>query len=603
MRLTTALIAAASLAAHSASAGPVKRDTEYDYVVVGGGTAGLAIAARLSEDPKVQVAVIEPGTYYQISNMIVGEVPAGCSLFAGSDPADTNSAVDWDIVTTPQEGAMNRSLHIARGKCLGGSSARHYMVYQRGDKGCYQQWADDVGDQSYTWDNLLPYFQKSVNFTAPRAPPRAANATADYNPAAFTNGSGPLRVTYTNYASPISSWVQKGLTEIGILPTQDFNSGSLLGSGYAASTIDPKTMKRESSQTSYYEPAKNRLNFRTFILSKASKVVFDANKKATGVQLTDGQFIKANKEVILSAGVFQSPQLLMLSGIGPKATLDKYNITVIADRPGVGQNLTDHAFFAPSYRVKVETFTRLASDLIYIATQYLFSFIGSQTGPLTNPVADFLAFERLPGGLVSPDTQKLLDEIPTTWPHIEYTAASGHIGNFSNLRKDQPKDGYQYGGIMVALTAAFSRGTVGIKSASIDDLPVVDPKYLTHPGDVEVAVAAFKRARKVYASEAMADVLADPNEYYPGVGVQTDEQITEAIRKSIGPLGGHGSCTCRMGRVDDPNAVVDNKARVIGVTGLRVVDASSFAILPPGHPQATVYALAEKIADEIKKGN
>lgn len=477
------------------------------------------------------------------------------------------------------------------------------MVYQRGDKGCYQQWADEVGDQSYTWDNLLPYFQKSVNFTAPRAPPRAANATADYNPAAFINGSGPLRVTYTNYASPISSWVQKGLTEIGILPTQDFNSGSLLGSGYAASTIDPATMKRESSQTSYYEPAKNRLNFRTFILSKVAKVVFDANKKATGVQLTDGQFIKANKEVILSAGVFQSPQLLMLSGIGPKATLEQYNITVIADRPGVGQNLTDHAFFAPSYRVKVDTFTKLANDLIYVATQYLFSFVGSQTGPLTNPVADFLAFERLPTGIVSPDTQKLLDEIPATWPHIEYTAASGHIGNFSNLRKDQPKDGYQYGGIMVALTAAFSRGTVGIKSGSIDDLPVVDPRYLTHPGDVEVAVAAFKRARKVYASEAMVDVLADPNEYYPGVGVQTDEQITEAIRKSIGPLGGHGSCTCRMGRVDDPNAVVDSKARVIGVTGLRVVDASAFAILPPGHPQATVYALAEKIADEIKKGN
>ncbi|KAF4815036.1 Dehydrogenase patE [Colletotrichum siamense] len=580
------------------------KDATFDYVIIGGGTAGLVMANRLSANPSISVAVIEAGTFYQITNPIIGNTPAGDTLFAGASPLDTNPLVDWNFITQPQAGANNRRIHYARGKCLGGSSARNFMIYQRGTKQSYQKWADAVGDDSYTWDSLFPYFQKSVKFTPPGSS-RAANASAEYNPDAFSPAGGPLRVSYANYAQPFSSYLEPSLNEIGIPQAQDFNSGELMGAQYCSDTIAPETEKRESSQTSFLNQAIGRSNLKVFQLSMAKKILFDSSKTATGVVVNTGLVtytLKARKEVILSAGAFQSPQLLMVSGVGPKDQLQKFNIPIVAERPGVGQGMEDHVFFGPTWRVKVQTLTRLANDLIYTAAQFAFQYSIFKQGPLTNPVCDFLGWEKAPRDLISADTAAILDsQFPEDWPEIEYLTAPGYVGNFANLLLTQPKDGYQYATILGGLVAPISRGTVTLASADTKDLPLINPNWLTDPTDVAVALATYKRLRQAFSSKAMQPVLADNKEYYPGAAVQTDAQIIQQIRNDVMTIW-HASCTCRMGKSDDPNAVVDKDAKVIGVNGLRVVDASSFALLPPGHPQSTVYVLAEKISAQILNG-
>ncbi|OLN91628.1 Versicolorin B synthase 3 [Colletotrichum chlorophyti] len=589
------------------SAGDLGKDASFDYVIVGGGTAGLVLANRLSAKSDVTVAVIEAGTFYQITNPIIGNTPAGDTLFAGSSPLDTNPLVDWNFVTQPQTGASNRRIHYARGKCLGGSSARNFMIYQRGTKQSYQKWADAVGDDSYTWDALLPHFKRSVKFTKP-GPSRSPNASAEFNEDAFSPAGGPLRVSYANYAQPFSTYLEPSLNEIGVPPTEDFNSGTLMGAQYCADTIQPANQKRDSSQTSFLSEAIGRQNLKVYQLSLAKKIIFDANKKATGVVVTSNlglttYTIKARKEVILSAGAFQSPQLLMVSGVGPRDQLQKFKIPIVAERPGVGQNMEDHVFFGPTWRVKVQTLTRLANDLIYTGAQFIGPYSIFKQGPLTNPVCDFLGWEKAPRDLISSEAAQTLDsEFPPDWPEIEYLTAPGYVGDFSNLLLTQPRDGFQYATILGGLVAPLSRGTVTLASADTKDLPLIDPKWLTDPTDISVALATFKRLRQTFNAAAMQPVLADNKEYFPGPRVETDEQILQNIRDTVMTIW-HASCTCRMGKTDDPMAVVDKNAKVIGVSGLRVVDASSFALLPPGHPQSTVYVLAEKISAQILAGN
>lgn len=339
--------------------------SSFDYVIVGGGTAGLALADRLSANASIEVAVIEAGIHYEVANPLLSSTPAGDVYWAGSSPSDNNPLVDWSIVTQPQAGANSRRIRYPRGKCLGGSSARNFMLYQRGTVGSYDMWARDVDDESYTWDALQPHLKRSVDFTPP-GPLRAANASAGYDTEAFDSTGGPLQVSYANYASPFSSYMEGSLNEIGIPEVQDFNSGSLMGAQYAASTINPRNAKRDSSETSFLKEASSRPNLHVFSATKAKKIIF-SGKRATGVRVASGILgfpttINARKEVIVSGGAFHSPQLLMVSGIGPSDTLQRYGIAPVSDLQGVGQNMWDHIFFGPSYRVKVDTFTRLANS-------------------------------------------------------------------------------------------------------------------------------------------------------------------------------------------------------------------------------------------------
>ncbi|KFY17554.1 hypothetical protein V492_00582 [Pseudogymnoascus sp. VKM F-4246] len=580
-------------------------DTTFDYIIVGGGTAGLTIAKRLAEDSSVKVAVVEAGTLYQISEPVIASTPGGDVTFIGT--TEFEPTVDWGFFTNPDPASNNIKRSYARGKCLGGSSARNFMIYQRPSAGSLDRWAEETGDSSYTYANFLPYYQKSTSFNPP-GPSRAENATAQYDAAAFPSTSGPLKISYPNYAQSFSSYVQGGLNEIGIPTVKDFNSGKLMGCQYCSTTIDPANEKRESSQTSFLSQAasENLTNLKIFTLTMAKSIVFDSNKKATGVKVVSASIIpytlKATKEVILSAGAFQSPQLLMVSGVGPSDQLQKFKIPVVANLPGVGQNMQDHIFFGPAYRVQVETLTKLANNPAYLLQQ-ISVYLTTGKGPLANNVADFLGWEKVPQDLRSSFTADALAELnalPADWPEIEYISGAGYIGDWSTLLFGQPKDGYQYATILAALVAPQSRGSVTLASSNASILPIINTPTLQSATDQQVAVAAYKRIRQAFASSFMQKIVIG-EEYFPGAKAETDAQILETIKGSLQTVW-HASSTCRMGPSSDSMAVVDSNARVYGVKGVRVVDASAFPFLPPGHPQSTIYALAEKIADSIKKG-
>lgn len=451
-------------------------------------------------------------------------------------------------------------------------------------------WADMVGDQSYTFNALLPFFEKSLDFTPPDPSKRAANATPDYDMSTLGTG-GPLSVTFSNYAQAFSSYVQKGLQEIGIPPIKGFTSGKLIGSAYVLETINGANQNRESSETAFLAPMlKKSTNLIVFQSTLGKKILFDANKVAIGVQVDSAGLsytLSSKKEVILSAGAFQSPQLLMVSGVGPAAALQKYNIPVVADRPGVGQNMWDHVYMGPSYRVNVVTASQLANPVF--AQQAAADFNNNQSGILTNSGGDFLAWEKIPQNLrsgFSSSVNTSLAAFPADWPEVEYISRAGYSGYQENDLREGPKDGNSYASVSAALVAPLSRGTVGISSADTADPPVINPNWLTDPADVAVAVAGYQRVRQMFASNAMKPVLVG-NEAFPGKDVDTDAEILEIIRKSFSTVF-HASATCAMGKTSDPKAVVDSKARVIGVKGLRVVDASAFPLLPPGHPVATI---------------
>lgn len=371
---------------------------------------------------------------------------------------------------------------------------------------------------------------------------------------------------------------------------------------WVSHTINPQNEHRSSSQTSFLDRAIRTTSLIVYTKTLAKKVLFDSNKTAIGVEVDTAGLsytLTAKREVILSAGAFQSPQLLMVSGIGPQEILQQYNISVLADLRGVGQNMWDHLLFGSSYRVQVPTKSLLAYDPAYAAQAEL-DYINKQSGILTSPTGS-LAWEKIPPEYrrnFSQTTNASLALFPGDWPEVEYLVFDAYLGDSLDYATVDPKDGYNYGTLASALVAPMSRGNVSINSSDTADPPLINPNWLTDPADVEVAIATFKRGREVWNN--LYNITIGP-EYYPGSDTQSDEEIIAFIRKSCIQLY-HAACTCAMGKAGDPNAVVDSHAKVFGFTGLRVVDASAFPILIPGHPQSAVYMLAEKIADDIKNG-
>jgi choline dehydrogenase len=478
------------------------------------------------------------------------------------------------------------------------------MLYHKGTNGSYDRWASEVGDESYTFKNLLPYFQRSTHITYPKNTTLHENATIRYDHLAFNNDvqyHQPLHVSWAKFTTAFSTWTKQALSAVGVRSSPSFDNGSLHGSNYALTTITPEDQHRDSSQTSFLDYAMRTTDIKVYTQTMARTILF-ANKTATGVLVTTGSknyTIAAKREVILSAGAFQSPQLLMVSGVGPKGTLEQNGIPVIRDIPGVGQSMMDHIYFGIAHRVNIPTASKLKYDLEYAAAATE-SYRANGTGPLTTAV-DMIAFERLvdsvPELLPNSTLHALKKEFPSDWPDVEYISQDSWSG-ISNVNLENPTDDSDYAELIVAMLSPFSRGNVTISSADATTPPVINPNWLTDPRDKDQAIAAFRRMRQIWAQ--MSEITIG-DEFKPGPDTQSDEEIWDWIQKDAITIW-HASATCKMGRSNDPLAVVDSKARVYGMQGLRVVDASAFPFLTPGHPQSGVYMLAEKIAEDIKMG-
>ncbi|KAI9663533.1 MAG: hypothetical protein M1831_002542 [Alyxoria varia] len=577
----------------------VPGNATFDYVVVGGGTAGLAIAARLAEDSANSVAVIEAGGFYEVDNGNWSVIPGYCTRGISTVPGRSLPLVDWSFNTVPQAGIAGRRLHYARGKTLGGSSARHYMAYHRPTRGSMEQWADEVGDAGYEFDNMLPHFKAGIAYSLPDLS-TYTNSTLSTRPLDFDeDSSGPLYVSYHKVAGAFASWAQRAFNAQGMRNIQGLNSGSLLGSAYATYTIDQYTAQRSSSESSYLRSAIENTPLQVYQRTLAQKILFDRRKVAKGVDVSTGGLdytISARKEVIVSAGAFQSPQLLMVSGIGPAEVLNQFSIPIIHESPGVGQNLRDQASFGTSFRVNVTTAsTSLNNPEAAASANQLYRSAAS--GPLSVCGSSYLGWEKLPDDLrstLSSSTLRALDTFAEDWPEIEFLPSAAFVQQMMS----DPVDGYNYATLLTALVAPLSRGNITINSNKMSGAPIINPDWLSHPADVDLAVAAVKRQRQIWATLASYNFTIG-EEYYPGQNVKTDEQILRWVQETASTTW-HASATCKMGKKEDRMAVIDNKTRVFGVKGLRVVDASSFPFLPPGHPQSIIYALAEKTASDIR---
>ena len=483
---------------------------------------------------------------------------------------------------------------------LGGSSGRNFLIYQRGTQSSYQKWVDAVGDETYTFENFLPYFEKSLKFTPPNNDLRPKKATHEFSTSALGTGNGPLSLSFPNWAYAFGTWATTAFSQIGIpLRREGFQNGGLLGHAYTMFTQNGDDMQRSSSETAFLRKALGNPNYYVYPLTMAKRILFDddggngtkGRLTATGVvvETAGAEYaIAANREVILSAGVFGSPQLLQVSGIGPRDLLEPLGIPVMVDLPGVGQNMQDHIFFGIARGINAVT-TSALGDPVFIAEQHRL-FAEEANGLLTSSAADVLAWEKLPGAArqsLSNETKRYLDTFPKDWPDVEYVTFSAYLGDLSMPIAADPHDGTQYATVAAALAVPRSRGSVNITSSDVSTMPVIDPRFLTEKADMEVAVAGFRRMREFWNASSIEPLLTG-DEAFPGVSVTDEYDSIEAwIRKSFMTVY-HGSCTCAMGKASDPYAVVDPQGRVYNVDGLRVVDASAFPLLPPGHIQSTV---------------
>lgn len=499
---------------------------------------------------------------------------------------------------------------------MGGSSARNYFLYQRPTVESMQKWADEVDDDSFLWENILPYFKKSMNYTAFNNS-SYTNSTNLQTPDAFTPNAGPVQVSFSNSVDPFGTWARLAFIQAGMKQIDGLSSGKLLGSAYAALTINPTNAERSSSQSSFLQSAieAQQQGLTIYKNTLATQVLFSRNDStiATGVSaLTAGSFgtssvnftLSANKEVILSAGAFQSPQLLMVSGVGNCSELAEFNIECRRNLPGVGQNMWDHPIYGSARRVNVQTASASANSAA-VVQELVAKYLSSASGPLSIFGPGYYGWEKLPEPYrsnLTNSTRTALDAaFPSDWPEIEWLPVAAYNGDNANKQTADPKDGHNYATINACLVAPLSKGTVKLAGPDMLTLPRVNPAWLTHPADLELAVQAFKRQRAIW--DSLADMgVADAEEAYPGASVQTNEEIKAWIGESMTTVY-HASGTCKMGVATDDMAVVDSNGLVFGFPNLRVVDTSAMPFLTPGHPQSVVYAMAERLADVLLRAS
>jgi choline dehydrogenase len=441
---------------------------------------------------------------------------------------------------------------------------------------------------------MFPFMKKSFSFTPPPMEYRAANASPNYTLSTFDAPGGPVQLSHPKYAQPLTSYGPEGFNAAGFKPNDGFLNGDLFGYGYWPFTLREEDSTRSSTEVAFLSPTAAKTSLKIYQSCMARNLLFDSDKRAVGVNVTVQGLkpftVHARKEVIVSAGFIHSPQLLMVSGIGPRQTLEEHNITVISDLPGVGQNLRDTpAIGGIIHSINVPSRSSWSKDpATFEAANEMYLTNGS--GPLSSPASDFAAWEKFSASYttnMSQSTREYLATLPSDWPNIEYILSA-------EARALSDDNNGNTGSVSMLLTSASSTGNITIRSADNTIAPVVYLGWLDSHEDQEFAVAAYKRARSIAAK-----VAAFGPELAPGTNITTDAQILNYIKtKGIGAIH-HGAATCAMGKNASHGAVVDSKARVFGVQGLRVIDASSLPFSAPGHTQGVTYAHAEKLVQDV----
>jgi choline dehydrogenase-like flavoprotein len=521
---------------------------DFDYVIVGAGSAGCVLANRLSENPDTRVLLLEAGGVDRSPKI---KIPA-----AFADQFHTK--LDWDFFTEPEPHVDDRELFIPRGKALGGSSSMNAMLYVRGRPLDYDLW-ERQGAPGWGWDDVLPYFIKAED-----------NSRGDSE---FHGTGGPTRVVEQRSPRPMNERFLAASEEAGIPRVPDYNGPEQ--DGASAAQVMQKNGRRWSSADGYLRPAMKRPNLSVRTGAQVLRVALESGR-AAGVVVGDAgggeETIRAAKEVILSAGAIQSPQLLMLSGIGPEHHLREHGIDVRQALPGVGLNLQDHPFVTMIWEVDDDQ-TLYGADKPKNLLRWLFK----REGPLTSTVAEVFAFVRTRGGLPAADIQF-------------------HMG--AAYYEDHGAETYDGHCAVIApvLISPQARGKVSLRSAEPTAKPRILTNTLSAPDDVASLVAGMKLAREIAAKPSMSKVVL--KELKPGADATDDADLEADLRRRL-MLIYHPVGTCRMSDTGE-DAVVDSALRVHGVEGLRVVDASVFPVIPGGNTHAPTVMVAEKAADLIR---